>query len=500
MVVNGEQELLVSGVDLGSNSFHMIVARLEADGRVHILDRMREPVRLAEGLNERRELNPKVEDRAIAALERFAQRLRGLPHHAVRAVGTNTLRQAKNGQAFLERAETALAHSIEIISGHEEARLIYLGVAHSISDDIGRHLVVDIGGGSTELVIGERFETIALDSLYVGCVGFTGRFFTNGNLTREAFRRAELGAAIELSSIVERYRAVGWQRATGSSGTALAIQEVLRVNRWGDTITLEGLKKIKHALIDQGHVSKIALRGLEADRAPVFPGGVAIMKAVFESLGIDKMQTSTGALREGLVYELLGRVDHEDVQERTTRTLAERYKVDAQQAARVRATALSLLGQSQAALELSPDFCVQYLSWAALLHEIGLSIAYSGYHKHSAYLIEHADMPGFSREQQLVLASMVRSHRRKLTREPFLRLTKEHKKPVFQLALILRLAVRLHRSRGANPVPELRFATGKNQLALAFPTGFLDDHPLTRADLEDEAEQLRAVGIDLDVR
>ena len=498
--VSESSERVVSGVDLGSNSFHMIVARLETDGRVHVLDRLREPVRLAAGLNERRELGDKAAQRAIAALERFAQRLRGLPRDAVRAVGTNTLRQAKNGAAFLERAESALGHPIEIISGHEEARLIYLGVAHSIADDTGRHLVVDIGGGSTEVVIGERFEGIVLDRLYMGCVSFTARFFAGGNLSREAFRRAELAAALELSSTRERYRSVGWQRATGSSGTALAILEVLRANRWGDAITLEGLKNIKHALIDHGSVTKLNLRGLEPDRAPVFAGGVAIMKAVFESLGVERMQTSNGALREGLVYGLLGRVDHEDVQRRTVRTFAERYKIDAKQAERVERTALALLAQVRAPLGIAAEFGEQYLGWAAALHEIGLSIAYSGYHKHSAYLLEHADMPGFSREQQLVLASIVREHRRRITREPFARLAKEHRKPAFQLALLLRLAVRLQRSRGADPVPELTLLANKSDLALGFPAGFLDEHPLTRADLEEEAEQLRAAGVTLTVR
>jgi exopolyphosphatase/guanosine-5'-triphosphate,3'-diphosphate pyrophosphatase len=498
--VTENSELAVSGVDLGSNSFHMIVARLEADGRVHVLDRLREPVRLAAGLNEQRELSDKAAERAIAALERFAQRLRGLSQEAVRAVGTNTLRQAKNGPSFLERAEAALGYPIEIISGHEEARLIYLGVAHSIADDVGRHLVIDIGGGSTELVIGERFESIALDSLYMGCVSFTARFFPNGNLTRDTFRRAEVAAAIELSSLREQYRGIGWQRATGSSGTALAIHEVLRANRWGDAITLEGLKNIKHALIDQGNVSKVALRGLELDRAPVFAGGVAIMKAVFETLGIDKMQTSTGALREGIVYELLGRVDHEDVQERTVRTFADRYKVDPKQAERVKQTALELLRQVEGPLEMDAESAELYLAWAATLHEIGLSIAYSGFHKHSAYLLEHAEMPGFSREQQRVLATIVREHRRKIAREPFAHLGKGYRKSAFQLALIFRLAVRLHRSRGNSPVPPLTFQAAKNELSLGFPAGFLEEHPLTRADLDEEVEQLRAAGVTLNVR
>jgi exopolyphosphatase/guanosine-5'-triphosphate,3'-diphosphate pyrophosphatase len=493
--VNAEPERLVAGVDLGSNSFHMIVARREADGRVHVLDRLRESVRLASGLDEQRRLSAKVSERALSTLKRFRERLGSLPHEAVWAVGTNTLRQAKDGADFLEKAEAALGHPIEIISGHEEARLIYLGVAQSIADDVGRHLVVDIGGGSSEVIIGERFETIALDSLYMGCVGFTNRYFGDGLLTRENFRRAEIAAGLELASLREQYRRIGWQRATGSSGTALAIHEVLRANKWADAITLEGLKRIKTQLIEQGSVARVALKGLEADRVPVFAGGLSIMKAVFESLGVERMHISNGALREGIVYELLGRVTHEDVKQRTIRTFAERYKVDAAHATRVAETALTLFEQVRRPLELDPEFDAWILRSAATLHEIGLSIAYAGYHKHSAYILEHADMPGFSRDEQQLLAAVVRAHRRRLSRDHFNGLQKEHKRSGFHLGVLLRLAVRLHHSRSAEPLPRVDVSADRNALRLAFPSGWLDERPLTRADLEEEASMLQTVGV-----
>ncbi|MFZ5896912.1 MAG: exopolyphosphatase [Myxococcota bacterium] len=495
--MNEQLERVVAGVDLGSNSFHMIVARLEADGRVHVLDRLREPVRLAAGLDAQRRLSARATDRAISALQRFRERLGSLPHEAVWAVGTNTLRQAKDGSVFLEKAETALGHPIEVISGHEEARLIYLGVAQSIADDVGRHLVVDIGGGSSEFIIGERFETIALDSLYMGCVSFTDRYFPEGQLTRDNFRRAEIAAGLELASLREQYRRIGWQRATGSSGTALAIHEVLRANKWADAITLDGIKRIKTELIEQGNIGKLTLKGLDADRSLVFPGGLAIMKAVFESLGIERMLISNGALREGIVYELLGRVTHEDVKQRTIRTFAERYKVDVAHAARVADTAALLFEQARRALELDPDFDAWILRSAATLHEIGLSIAYAGYHKHSAYILEHADMPGFSRDEQQLLASVVRAHRRKLSRDHFNRLTKEHKRSALQLGILLRLSVRLHHSRSAEPLPKLELTCDRNALGLKFPPGWLDERPLTRADLEEEAAMLQAVGVTL---
>ncbi|HET9934480.1 MAG TPA: Ppx/GppA phosphatase family protein [Polyangiaceae bacterium] len=495
-----QRERVVAGVDLGSNSFHMVVARLEADGRIHVLDRLRESVRLASGLDAHRKLSGKVVERALATLRRFRERLGSLPHDAVWAVGTNTLRQAKDGSEFLEKAEAALGHPIEIISGHEEARLIYLGVAQSIADDVGRHLVVDVGGGSSEFVIGERFETIALDSLYMGCVGFTDKYFGDGALSRDNFRRAEIAAALELASLREQYRRIGWQRATGSSGTALAIAEIVRANKWGDAITLDALKQIKTALLEQGNISRIALKGLDPDRVPVFAGGLAIMKATFESLGIERMHVSSGALREGIVYELLGRVTHEDVKQRTIRTFAERYKVDAAHATRVADTALALFEQVRTALEFDPEFDPWLLQSAATLHEIGLSIAYAGYHKHSAYILEHADMPGFSRDEQQLLAAVVRAHRRRFSRDLFNRLTKEHKRSGVNLAILLRLAVRLHHSRSAEPLPKPTLLTERGSFRLTFPPGWLDERPLTSADLEDEAAMLQAAGVTLSFR
>ena len=495
-----QRERVVAGIDLGSNSFHMVVARLEADGRVHVLDRLRESVRLASGLDAQRRLSSKVVERGLGTLRRFRERLGSLPYDSVWAVGTNTLRQAKDGAEFLEKAESALGHPIEIISGHEEARLIYLGVAQSIADDVGRHLVVDIGGGSSEFVIGERFETIALDSLYMGCVGFTDKYFADGALTRDNFRRAEIAAALELASLREQYRRIGWQRATGSSGTALAIAEIVRANKWGDGITLDALKQIKSTLIEQGHISRTALKGLDADRAPVFPGGLAIMKASFESLGIERMHVSNGALREGIVYELLGRVTHEDVKQRTIRTFAERYKVDAAHAARVAETARVLFEQVRDALDFDREFDPWILQAAATLHEIGLSIAYSGYHKHSAYILEHADMPGFSRDEQQLLASVVRAHRRRFSRDHFNRLSKEHKRSGANLAILLRLAVRLHHSRSAEPLPKPELLSERGSFRLTFPAGWLDERPLTFADLEEEAAMLQTAGVTLSFR
>ncbi len=488
----------MAGVDLGSNSFHMVVARVEEDGRVHVLDRLRDPVRLAAGLNERQELTDEAIERALAALERFGERLRELPDSAVRAVGTNTLRRARNGGDFEERAGAALGHPIEIISGHEEARLIYLGVAHSMPGLTGNHLVLDIGGGSTECVIGTGFEPLVLDSFYMGCVSYTQRFFGNGRLARENFRRAEVAAELELTSIAGRYRRAGWQHVSGGSGTILAVSEVLRANAWTKKfITRRALEKLVQAMIDQKRIEKLSLRGLEGDRIAVFAGGVAILAAVFDQFGIEEMAPSAGALREGLVHELVGRVDAGDLRDRTVETFVARYKVDRAQAERVERTALALLDQASRTWELDAEVARRLLAWAARVHEIGLSINYAGYHKHGAYILGNGEMPGFSIDEQSMLAAIVGGQRRKLSKRQFSAIPGERGRLALQLALLLRVAVRLHHSRSDEALPEIGLRAEDSALVLEFPPGWLEARPLTRADLEEEAGYLEKVGVAL---
>jgi exopolyphosphatase / guanosine-5'-triphosphate,3'-diphosphate pyrophosphatase len=488
----------VAGVDLGSNSFHMIVARVD-EGQLHVLDRMRERVRLAAGLDNNRKLTDEAIERALACLERFGQRVRELPQGAVRAAGTNTLRQAKNGSVLLDRAKKALGHPIEIISGREEARLIYLGVSHSVPDEDGRRLVIDIGGGSTECIIGEQFDTISTESLYMGCVSYSMRYFPGGVLRKEDFKRAEISALLELQSIERRYRHLGWQSAYGSSGTILAIAEVLRANGWGDGgITRKGLKKLKKAMVEVGSVAKLQLAGLEPDRAQVLPGGVAILSAVMKAMRPEVVSPATGALREGLLYDLLGRIRHEDVRDRTIRWLSDHYSVDDEHATRVERTAWRILDQVAEPWALDPEDARHVLSWAARLHEIGLEVAHTGYHKHSAYIVEHADMPGFGRGEQQMLAAIIMAHRRKFLRDYFANLAPDQIEPALRLATIFRLAIGLNRSRSTRPLPPFEARAKKNQVSLKFPDGWLDENPLTRADLDEDAEKLKASEIALE--
>ncbi len=482
----------IAAVDLGSNSFHMVVAR-PVNGHLNVLDRLREPVRLASGLDATGELDAAAQQRAIACLERFGQRLRDMHPGSVRAVGTNTLRKARNSDAFLEAAAAALGHPIEVISGLEEARVIYLGVSHSLPGSPGQRLVMDIGGGSTELIIGEGFEPIYMESLYMGCVSLSQAWFSDGAISAKAMRRAEIAAGQELQAIEQDYRRLGWVGAVGSSGTIRAVGEVLQAMGWSDIgITLPALQRLREAMIGAGHVSRLdALQGLPPERAAVFPGGVAILIATFAALGIERMEVSDGALREGLLYDLMGRIRHEDVRSRTISVLKERYHVDKAQAQRVHDTALYALHQVMHAWQLEDECVANLLEWAARLHEIGLAVAHSGYHKHGAYLLEFSDMPGFSRQEQKALAVLVRSHRRKFSTAVFRILPETQRERLMRLAILLRLAVLLHRSRADIPLPPFHLEVDGKSINLRFPAGWLELHPLTQADLAQEAEMLK---------
>jgi exopolyphosphatase/guanosine-5'-triphosphate,3'-diphosphate pyrophosphatase len=489
----------VAGIDLGSNSFHMIVVRREADSKIHVLDKIREPVRLAAGLNQHRELTADALERGWTALERMGERLRGLPRSAVRAVGTNTLRQAKNGPVFLDRGQRLLGHPIEIISGAEEARLIFVGVAHSDYMEAGRRLVMDIGGGSTEFIIGEGFTPQVKHSLFMGCVSFSQRYFGDDRLNADHFEAAELAAAKELRSIREEFRRTGWDAAFGASGTIRSVGQVVRENGWSQgAITREAVERLKQAIIDEKKVSKLSLRGLDPERAPVFPGGVAVLLAAFRSLEIGEMHPATGALREGLAYELLGRRIDQDVRDRTVVAFEERHRVDRSQSRRVRDTALRLFEQLREPWELQWEDAARFLGYAAALHEIGMSIAYTGYHKHDAYIIENAEMPGFSRDEQAFLAALLRAHRRKIRRKQFKDLPREKQQLAMRLSVILRLAVTLHRSRTEEALPPVVLTPVEEQgLLLRFPPGWLNQHPLLQADLASEAEYLSNLDVAL---
>ncbi len=489
---------LIAAVDLGSNSFRLQVGRVVGN-QIYPLDSLKEPVRLAAGLMPDKTLDGASQLRGLDALARFGERLRGFPPDGVRAVATNTLRVAKNSRNFLAQAEAALGFPIEVIAGREEARLIYLGVAHTLPNPRTRQLVVDIGGGSTEFIIGSNFHPHNLESLYMGCVSYSLRYFPEGRVDKRRLREAELAALAELEAIGLPYRESGWDEAVGSSGTAKAITDLLELNGLNppDTtgITREGLEKLRLLMIKAGNTSALKLDGLRPDRIPVLPGGIAIMSAIFSEFGLERMTFSEGALRLGVLYDLLGRYHHDDLREATVGLFMQRYSVDRRQAARVGFTALNLLGQLDPACLAAEHPDSLFLAWAARLHEIGISIAHASYHKHSAYVIANADMPGFSRRDQTRLSHLVLAHRGKLERVEGAVLEPRE----WLLIFCLRVAALLHRSRRDSSLRGLEVRVRGNGYVLTFPHGWLAAVPLTAAALEDEGNHWSSLGMSLTV-
>jgi exopolyphosphatase/guanosine-5'-triphosphate,3'-diphosphate pyrophosphatase len=485
----------LAAVDLGSNSFHLEIGRV-VDGQIYPLDALREVVRLGAGLTAEKRIDRARQSLALEALAKFAERLRGFPRPAVRAVGTNALRVAKNSPQFLREARAVLGFPIEVISGREEARLIYLGVAHALPTAQHRRLVVDVGGGSTEVVIGTGFEPQLMESLYMGCVSYSLKYFPEGKIDKPRMKAAELAAQQELSSLKHQYKDTGWDEAVGSSGTARSIENKLRENELAEEgITREGLEKLRSLLIKSERADPDRIGGLRPNRAPVLPGGVAILGAVLEELGIEKMRVSDGALRHGVLYDLLGRVQHRDMREATVAQFMRRYHVDAAQAERIRNLSLVIYDALGPGTDRDDDADRQMLQWAARLAEIGLSIEHAQYHKHSAYVLSNADMPGFSRMEQARLARIVLAQRGKLGKVQDAGLDGNDWKLVFAL----RIASLILRSRTDAKLPFLRVAADDAGFAIDLPQSWLDDNALSAAALDAEADLWRKIGMRLEV-
>lgn len=483
----------IAAVDLGSNSFRLQVGRV-VDDQIYPLDSLREPVRLAAGLTADRHLDDAAQARAIECLKRFGERLRGLPPGAVRAVGTNTLRVAKNAREFMPRFEAALGFPIEVVAGREEARLIYLGVAHSLPATPEKRLVVDIGGGSTEFIIGAGNQPHKLESLYMGCVSYSLSYFPDGRISKSNMKQAELAARIEVETIRKQFSHKHWQQAVGSSGTARAIGDILEANGWSATgITGDGMERLRGALLKAGDAAKVALQGLREDRIAVLPGGFAIMSAIFAELDVEHMALANGAMRQGILWDMIGRAHHRDMRELTVRQFMKRYHVDSIHAHRVERLALKLFEQLAGGDKTQRE--QPMLSWAARLHEIGFTVAHTGYHKHSAYIIGHADMPGFSKMEQAQLSLLVLAHRGSLDK-----LRGMVAKDVdWTLLVALRLAALLHRSRSEVRLPAIHASKKKSTFTVELDARWLAANPLTAAELRDEIKNWNKLGIELSV-
>lgn len=489
----------IAAIDLGSNSFHMVVARLDR-GEIRVQERRSEKIQLGAGLDAANYLTDEVQKRALECLKRYAQRIDGFPPSAVRVVGTNTLRVAKNSEQFIARAQKVLGHRIDIVAGREEARLIYLGVSHTVADDKGKRLVIDIGGGSTEFIVGERFEPLVMESLHMGCVAFALKYFPRDIISEKAFDAAVVAAHQELLPVRKIFKDSGWKNAVGSSGSIKAIQTVLEANGLSDErITLDGLYQLRRRVLKAKRAVDLNLAGLETQRQGIFAPGLAILTAAFEALEINEMRYSIGALREGALYDLIGRRQHEDVRDRSVQALMARNHVDEGQATRVAGTAMKLFAQARKAWALT-DEDHDLLRWASLAHEIGNDISHSNYQKHGAYLLQHADMAGFSRQEQKVMATLVRTHRRKIAIDHFVEYRPAFRERLLRLAMLLRLAVILHHGRSEKRLPPLTLKVENNNLLLRVPASWAQKRTLALADLAQETQYLETVGYWLDIK
>ncbi|HHA1629172.1 TPA: exopolyphosphatase [Enterobacter hormaechei subsp. xiangfangensis] len=483
-----------AAVDLGSNSFHMVIAR-EVDGAMQIIGRLKQRVHLADGLDARNMLSEEAMERGLNCLSLFAERLQGFSPSSVCIVGTHTLRQALNAPEFLKRAEKVIPYPIEIISGNEEARLIFMGVEHT-QPEKGRKLVIDIGGGSTELVIGEDFEPRLVESRRMGCVSFAQMYFPGGVITRENFQRARMAAVQKLENLAWQYRIQGWNVALGASGSIKAAHEVLLAMGEKDGfITPERLVKLTEEVLKHKSFDALSLPGLSDERKAVFAPGLAILCGVFDALAIKELRLSDGALREGVLYEMEGRFRHQDIRSRTAQSLANQYNIDREQAKRVLETTVQMYEQwEEQNPKLAHPQLAALLKWAAMLHEVGLNINHSGMHRHSAYILQNSDLPGFNQEQQTMMATLVRYHRKAIKLDDLPRFTLFKKKQFLPLIQLLRLGVLLNNQRQATTTPPtLKLKTDDYHWTLSFPHDWFSQNALVLLDLEKEQQYWEAV-------
>jgi len=492
---------LVAAVDLGSNSFHMIIANLEENGSLKVIDRIKEMVRLGAGLNYKQQLDEETQQRALECLSRFSQRLQNIDKKDIRITGTNTLRLAKNAKQFTKRAKKILNHDIEIISGIEEARLVYQGAIYGLAELGDKRLVIDIGGGSTEIIIGENRSPIKLESIDMGCVSITKKFFADGLISESKIKQADKYVRLNIYPIQHDYLNTGWVQCVGTSGSIRSISSVLLMSGITDgAITYKGLKQLLVKIQEFKSIDKIKFEGLSSQRRPVFIGGLIVLKATFKALKLQQMTVSDGSLREGLMLDIVGRIKHDDIRVLSVEHLASRYDVRSQHANNIIASCEHLYGELKESWMLDDENHYLLLLWAARIHEIGLAISHASYHKHGAYLAQNSDMPGFSLQEQQILSLLIRYHRQKFIKEDFKSFSSKYRKVLYRLTIILRIAVILNRSRPDYQEPDYSIKAKKKSLTLRFPEHWFDENPLTMADLENEIDCLETIGFKLKIK
>lgn len=482
---------VIAAIDLGSNSFHMVLAQTDQQG-IHIYERFGEKVQLAAGIDAQLNLQNDAMQRGFDCLRRFAQHVRALPQGAVRVVGTSSLRVAHNRQSFIEQAEEILGHPVDIISGREEARLIYLGVSHSLPSDLNKRLVIDIGGGSTEFIIGQQCEAQLRDSLQMGCVSFTQRFFSDGKVTAAGYAQVYTAARLELLELEHSLLRLGWHDSLGASGTICSIgQALVEAGLSQGAINSQGLNWLKQRVFSIADINAIDIPGVKPERSSILPAGLAILEAILDALQVTHITPCHGSLREGVLYDLLERHQGKDIRERSIQTLTERSHIDTEYAQFVEQQALQALEQVADAWQLEQEWHKNILRWAARSHQVGLDIAHYHYHKHGAYLVEHSDLAGFSRQEQQMLALLVRGHRRNIPLQSFKQLPEDAARQLFYLCILLRLSILLQHIRSTQTLPELQLSAHLNALNIRFPKHWLSNNPLFAANLQQEAHWLK---------
>ncbi|MDC8832170.1 Ppx/GppA phosphatase family protein [Alteromonas gilva] len=474
-----------AAVDLGSNSFHMVVVHV-VNGSVQIMGKIKQKVRLAAGLNEDMVLSQESMQRGWDCLQTFAERLQDIPPSNIRVVATATLRLAANAQQFIDTAESILKHHLEVISGEEEARQIYLGVAYTSANQ-GNSLVIDIGGASTEIIIGNDMQPIHMVSLDMGCVTFMDRFFAGGELSEANFQRAQAAAYERLDPVADAFLCFDWRNCLGASGTPQAITEILVKQGISDAIRLDYLYNLKQQCIDCGNINNLVIDGLDASRQPIFPSGLTILLALFERLKISTMNISGGALREGLIYGMLDNLKHNDRRIQTINNTLRRYHIDKPHALNVKDVALTLCRQ----LCQQTSFChldtETVLDAAAMLHEIGLHIEYKKHHEHGAYILNFIDLPGYTRLQRAAVRDLVGAHRQTIDLAPFALYHNEVRPMLLGLLRVLRIAVVVCLRRHQQHIPAISLSINDSEWTLSFPEKWLKEHPLINAELVNEA-------------
>jgi len=486
-----------AAIDLGSNSFHMVIAEPEGNS-IRVIDGLRVALQLGAGLDENKKLKKQTRLRALDALGQFAQRLRGIPLRQVRVVGTNTLRRARNSSDFMDEAHAILGKRIEIISGREEARLIFSAVSHATPDPDTQRLVIDIGGGSTELIIGKGYKPLLLESVNMGCVSYTTRFFKDKKVKSGDFKKASVEAQVELTPIARAYTDLGWTEVTGCSGTIKAVGRILtELELSDDIVTRAGLGELIRAIDKAGSIDKLGLQSISSNRSTVICGGIAILHALMKTLKIQQLHASQVALREGLIFDMVGKAEHIDIQSQTLQNLIARFDIDTQQSQRVENAVNHFFKQVKKAWDLDEDTDLAELVWAARLHELGKAVAHTQYHKHGAYIIGHSDLLGFSMAEQKTLALLIRNHRRKIDLSAFEALQRSEKERVVKLLALLRLAVLIHRGRHTVNLDRFKLKVKENKLIVSAGVDWLDENPLTSSELQAEEDRLLLVNFKL---